>query len=342
MSSTANRSGILAGGNWIIDHVKIVDRYPEQDALASILSESTGTGGSPYNVLVNLAKLGASFPLEGAGLVGEDGDGHAILEDCKRFGIDASQLRSTANAGTSYTDVMTVKSTGRRTFFHYRGANAELSEAHFDLAASRAKVFHLGYLLLLDTLDEFAPDGSTGAARLLRQARSLGFRTSLDVVSEDSDRFVKIVTPALPFVDYLIVNEFEASRSTGVKVTVDGKIRFDLLSQAAAKLLEAGVGEWVVIHCPEGALARGATGEETIHGSVIVPAGEIAGTAGAGDAFAAGVLMGLHDDRPIRECLKMGVCAAASNLTDPTCTGGILPMDVCLRRGEERGFRTPG
>ena len=35
----------------------------------------TGTGGGPYNVLLNLAKSGARFPLAGAGLVGQDDTG---------------------------------------------------------------------------------------------------------------------------------------------------------------------------------------------------------------------------------------------------------------------------
>ena len=56
------RSGIIAGGNWIVDHVKLIDTWPPQDALATILSQSWGNGGSPYNVLKNLARLGASFP----------------------------------------------------------------------------------------------------------------------------------------------------------------------------------------------------------------------------------------------------------------------------------------
>lgn len=342
VTTPPHRAGIFAGGNWIIDHVKILDHFPDQDTLASILGESRGTGGSPYNILIDLAKLGAAFPLEGAGLVGDDPDGRAILDDCRTFGIDSSQIRATDRAGTSYTDVMTVRATGRRTFFHSRGANALLGEEHFNLAASNAAIFHLGYLLLLDRLDEIGPDGTTGAARLLEQARATGFRTSLDVVSEDSDRFPAVVTPALPHVDYLIINEFEAGRSTGVEVSVDGAVRFDRLAEAAAKLIEAGVREWVVIHCPEGALARHAGGEHALHGSVRVPAGQIAGSAGAGDAFAAGVLLGLHERRPIGDCLRFGVCAAASNLTDPTCTGGILPLAECLRRGEQLGFRVPG
>ena len=53
------RHGLLAGGNWIIDQVKLVDVYPQREQLANIRSQHQGTGGAPYNVLVDLAKLGA-------------------------------------------------------------------------------------------------------------------------------------------------------------------------------------------------------------------------------------------------------------------------------------------
>lgn len=336
-----SRQGVLAGGNWIIDHVKIIDHFPAQDTLANILSESDGSGGSPYNILIDLAKLGAGFPLEAAGLVGEDQDGKTIVTDCANHGIVTTALRHTPAAPTSYTDVMTVRDTGRRTFYHCRGANALLDESHFDLAASRARIFHIGYLLLLDKLDAISEDGTTGASRLLEKAAALGFKTSADLVSEDSDRFAEVVRPVLPHLDYLILNEFEAARSTGVEITVDGTIRADRLSEAAAKLLQAGVREWVVIHFPEGAFARHSSGEEATHGSVNLPPSYIKGAAGAGDAFAAGTLLGLHDGLPILECLRIAVCAAASNLSHPTCTGGILPLADCLKLGETHGFRPP-
>jgi len=333
------RAGILAGGNWIIDHVKIVDRYPGQDALASILGESRGTGGSPYNILLDLAKLGAGFPLAGVGLVGDDADGRAILDDCAAHRIDASQIRTTNEASTSYTDVMTVRETGRRTFFHYRGANALLDEGHFDLESPTSRILHIGYLLLLDKLDEIGPDGTTAAARLFKRAGDLGYLTSLDAVSEDSDRFAAVMLPALPYVDFLIVNEFEAGRCTGIDVAPGGKVDFALMEQAAGALLKAGVRRWVVIHCPEGALAAGADGQRARHGSVRVPPETIAGTAGAGDAFAAGMLLGLHEGWPIEQCLRLAVCAAATNLSDPTCTGGILTQQECLALGERLGWR---
>ncbi len=340
MTSSDNRNGILCGGNWIIDHVKMIDTFPAQDALASILDQSKGTGGAAYNVLIDLSKLKAPFPLSGVGLVGDDDDGKTIRGDCERFGIDASQLRTTADAPTSFTDVMTVRSTGRRTFFHMRGANSLLAEEHFDFESSTARIFHLGYVLLLDALDELADDGTTGAARVLRRAREQGFKTSLDVVSEDSDRFAALVVPALPHVDYLIVNEFEASRSTGIDVTVDGEISMERASEAARRLLELGVHELVAIHFPEGALARTGSGEEARQGSVCIPAKDIVGTAGAGDAFAAGMLFGLHEGRELQECLRMAVCAAASNLSDATCTDGIRPLDECLATGAGAGFQT--
>ena len=75
------RCGLLAGGNWIVDQVKIIDVYPQPEQLANIRSQAQGTGGAPYNVLIDLAKLGVSFPLSAAGLVGRDAFGRFILDD---------------------------------------------------------------------------------------------------------------------------------------------------------------------------------------------------------------------------------------------------------------------
>src|SRR6516164_5303296 len=127
------RNGVLAGGNWLLDHTKIIDVYPAQDALANILAESSSNGGGAYNVLKDLARLQAPFPLAAVGLIGDDPAGEYIRQDCQANGIDTHQLHVTEEAPTSYTDVMTVKSTGRRTFFHQRGANAFLDATHFDL-----------------------------------------------------------------------------------------------------------------------------------------------------------------------------------------------------------------
>jgi len=333
------RSGILAGGNWIVDKLKLIDTYPQQDALANILSESIGNGGSPFNILIDLANLGAEFPLAGVGLVGADADGEWISAQCEQNRISAAQLRIHPTAQTSYTDVMTVQATARRTFFHLRGANAFLDDSHFDFESSTARIFHLGYLLLLDRLDQ--PDATYGtvAARVLQRAKAAGCRTSIDLVSVDSDRFKIIVLPALPYVDYCFLNEFEIERTTGVAVRQKHGLNLVALQNAAELLITAGVREWVVVHFPEGACALGRDGRMRTQGSLRIPQSRIVGTVGAGDAFAAGVLYGLHEGRPIESALHYGVCVATSCLCGAGASDGIRHLEECLALENEFGVR---
>ena len=81
------RTGILAGGNFIIDHVKLIDAYPEQDMLTFIRSEASSNGGGPYNVLKDLAAMQVGYKLEAAGLVGEDANGNWIRSDCPKINL---------------------------------------------------------------------------------------------------------------------------------------------------------------------------------------------------------------------------------------------------------------
>jgi sugar/nucleoside kinase (ribokinase family) len=334
--------GIMAAGNWIRDQVKIIDVYPQPEQLGNILSQSEGTGGAAYNVLIDLARSGAPFPLFAAGMVGRDPLGERILEDCKRHKIDTHHLSSTAKAPTSYTDVMTERGHGRRTFFHARGANALWCGADLDFTVTRPRILHLGYLLLLDALDESDARYGTKAARLLDSAQAVGIKTSVDVVSEDSDRFAKIVNPALKHVDYCILNEIEAGKTTGFRVRQPGgKLDTVALRHAAGALLQQGVRELVVVHFPEGAFARTRKGTDFWQSSLKLPAKHVAGTAGAGDAFCAGVLLGLHEGWEMSRCLLTGVCIAAASLSDATCTAGVKSLSSSLALARKFPFNAP-
>jgi sugar/nucleoside kinase (ribokinase family) len=338
--SSSPRRGILAGGNWIIDQVKIINVFPQPEQLANIVAQTTGTGGGPYNVLIDLAKSRAPFPLAGAGLVGEDEYGDEILADCQAHRIDTQFVRRTTKAFTSYTDVMTEAATGRRTFFHARGANALWDGADLNFKKTKARIFHLGYLLALDALD--VPDDTCGtrAGRLLAAALAAGLKTSADVVSEDSNRFTTLVSPALKHVDYCILNEIEAGKTAGFKVRgPDGRLDTVALRHAAGALLQKGVRELVIIHFPEGALARNRRGEDVWQSALRLPPKAIAGTAGAGDAFAAGALWGLHEGWDLKRCLRTGVCIAAASLSDATCTAGVGPLHRSLALAKKYGFQ---
>jgi len=320
-----NRRGIAGGGNWIIDHLYICDRWPQEETLANIVGQERGTGGAPYNCLLDIARFGPddgadAIPLEAVGLIGDDGDGEFIRNDCKAHGIDTTALITADSAPTSYTNVMVVKDTGRRTFFHNRGANALFGPEHVPVDALNARLVHFGYLLLLDRMDEADDEYGTTAARVLKQFQDAGIETSIDVVSEDSDRFPRIVTPALKYTDYAILNEFEAGRTTGHALKPNDTPDPAAIRASARDLLDLGVGKLVCIHMPEGGYALTADGREVWQPALQLPDGYIKGAAGAGDAFCAGMLFGIHEQWDITRTLQLASCAAAQSLSRPGCT----------------------
>jgi sugar/nucleoside kinase (ribokinase family) len=323
-----NRNGIVAAGNLICDRIRIIDTWPREGMLSTVLHEEKSTGGSSCNVLVDLARLKAGIPLYACGILGDDTDGRFVKNTLEGLGIDTSHVSVRKGLSSSYTDVMTVKESGRRTFFHFRGANGTLDVEHLQNLDVPARIVHLGYLLLLDRLDSDDPEYGVRAARALDALQSTGYETSVDVVSENSARFQQIVTPCLPYIDYLILNEIEAGNSTGCRIrTADDTLDGDQVLTAAGRLLAGGVGKAVIIHFPEGAYGITADGKEVFEPSYLVKEKDIAGTAGAGDAFCAGVLYGLHSELPLRDSVRLGNAAARFVLNDTTCSGGAGTLE---------------
>lgn len=328
--------GVIGGGNFIVDYVKTIDNFPVEEALANIRREYIGSGGAPYNVLLDLAKLGAGFPLRAIGRIGDDQAGRLILDDCRTYGIDVAGLLEVPGEPTSYTLVTVVESTGKRTFFHQRGANAHLLPSDFDFQGENGSHFHYGYVLLLDQMDSPDPDFGSGAARVLAEAKAAGLTTSVDLVSEDGDRFGKVVPTVLPYADLVFMNEFEATRASGIDLVVDGDFRPSRVSEVHRRLNCTGV---LVLHWLQGSAACHPDGSIVWQGSVQVPQEEIAATVGSGDAFAAGYLLGFMRGWTSAQSLRLGVCCAASCVRGFTCTDGVLSEAECLALGEKYGYR---
>ena len=106
------------------------------------------------------------------------------------------------------------------------------------------------------------------------------------------------------------------------------RIDADALRAAAKALLDSGVRELVVIHFPEGGFAARRNGETMFVPSFVLEPGEIKGTAGAGDAFCAGMLYAVHGSLPLADALSIANAAARFNLLSPTCTDGAVSLDV--------------
>lgn len=329
--------GIVGGGNFIVDYVKTVDVFPAEQTLANIRREFTNTGGAPYNVLRNLAVLGADYPMVCIGRIGDDAAGRYILEDCAQFGIDMSCVQVMPDLPTSYTLVMVVESTGKRTFFHQRGANALHVPDDYNFTGFSGYHFHYGYLLLLDAMDEPDDECGTRAARVLKMAKEAGLTTSIDLVSEASDRFRNALRPCLQHADIVFMNEYESSQASGVNLVSDGLVQTDRIAEMMSELRPQGM---VALHWAEGAAACLPSGEVIVQPSVAMPQERIASVVGAGDAFASGFLLGYLRGESLQECLRLGVCCGASCVTGLGCTDGVMTENECNALAERYGYRS--
>jgi len=334
--ATLMRRGILAAGNFIVDHIKIVDVYPAQEMLCTILSEEKTNGGGPYNLLTDLAHMRVDVPLEALGRLGCDDDGHWIIDDCLRSGIDVTQLHRTEEAPTAYTDVMSVAATGRRTFFHRRGANALLDAKDFDFSRTQARLFHLAYLMLLDQLDA---DHGAGTAHVLCSAKEHGLITCADTVSIKSPEAPEIVARAAPHLDHLLLNGVEAENILRRSLRDDNQeLSLEKLASAVLELLDWGIRTAVVIHHAQGAVAHHHMQGAFRQPAVCVPSGFVRGAVGAGDAFAAGYLWGVHEGLTTDACLEQAAAVAAMSLSATTASGGVKPVETCLAFARDCGF----
>ena len=318
------RKGISVAGNLIVDVTYPIAGWPKQSELTTITGKTQRSiGGAVCNTISDLARLDPQLPLAALGLIGDDAEGRYILQELRRYpNIDLSQLHT--GGETSYTAVMSDDLTKKRTFFHYRGSNAEFCAEHIDFSRVTSRIFHIGYILLLDALDQADAEYGTKMARLLHDAKKHGLETSIDVVSESSDRYQKLVWPALRYTDYCVINELEAQQTTGVQLRDEQEnLLAEAVPQALRALLDSGVSRWAVIHCPEGGFGMTAEGEYVSLPSLHLPEGFIRGTVGAGDAFCAGVLLGAHDGLSLRDAIRQGICTAAASLSRPGGSEGV-------------------
>lgn len=331
------RNGIICGGSLCIDVNKVIDRLPPPEHVATVVSETRDSGGPGFNMAVNLARLGAGFPLDLVAVIGDDDHGRLAQEICERNGIGTSGLAVLAGQRTSYTDVMIEQATGRRTFFYLPGVNALLAPDHFDLTSTRAKIFHFGAPGVHERMDRATEHGN-GFSQVLAEAKELGLRTNMELVCVAPERIRDLTLPCLPYLDYIVINELEAAAVTGIEVT-DGKTADPARVEAAGRaLLALGVRDLVVIHFPAGGIAVSRSGQTWRQASARVAPDAIKSSNGAGDAFASGVLLGLHEGWPVECCLRLAVCVAAVSLMSYSTSGGILPLDECLAYGEQAGF----
>ena len=319
--------GIAVAGDMVLDIIKEITRFPERHGLVRIEDKSFSLGGAVNNSGRDLAALDPSMPVKLIGMVGEDGEGDEMLRLLAEYkNIDTTRVLR--HGQTSFTDVLSELDTRARTFLFYSGANGVFDCQHVDIAGLDCDIFHIGYILLLDALDQPDEQYGTRMARLLHDVQAAGILTSVDVVSEVGDRYKTLVPPALQYTDYFIVNEIESGKTVGIDLRDEhDNLITSRIPQVLRRLKQMGVKRWVVIHAPEGGFGLDENDQYVALPSLKLPEGFIVGTVGAGDAFCAGILHAAYKGESLEQAIADGVASAACSLRAAGASEAMCPID---------------
>lgn len=333
------RSGIICAGSWCVDVNNIIDRWPDEETVAKILSASRQGGCPGHNMTTALRRLGATFPVEGVGLIGDDEEGRLLASICDELRIDRRRLVMRSDLRTSVTYAMIAKRTGKRTFFYSAGAHAVQTPDMIDFADSGARIAHVGLPGIHDIIDAPWRGDANGWVTILKKARAAGLRTNIELVSVDPPRIRELTEPMLPHLSMMIVNDLEAGAVAGLTTVRDGVTDIPACRQAAAALLARSEMELVAVHFPRGGIVATRDGTLLERPSVNVPPAEVKSSNGAGDCFAAGILFGVHEGWPFDRALQLAHAAAAASLRAESTTGAVVPWQECLALADRWGWR---
>lgn len=303
------RNGIAVAGSVLVDKINEIKAYPQSGELTQIVGLEKAVGGCVPNVALDLKKICPELNVKAIGKVGNDEDGAYVSNVLSQGGVDVSGFVVSEEDSTSFTEVMSVIN-GQRTFFTYPGTSADFGYNDIDFENLDSSILHLGYFLLLEKVDQGE------GIQILQKAQEMGIKTSIDLVSENSDRY-SLILSCLPYTNYLIINEIEAGKLTNMEPTDDN------LEEIARKLKALGVSDKVVIHKPDFAVCLSNDGY-TVVNSYSLPDGYIKGTTGAGDAFCAGTLIGIYKEWSDTEILEFASGCAVMALGKADATSGLL------------------
>ncbi len=284
--------------------VPALERFPEPGELVATDDFLIAPGGCAANTAVGLTRLGV--PAAVCGRVGDDLFGQSLLHDLRGRGIDVSAVTVTEGLGTSKTVIVPVRGEDRR-YIHTFGANAAFTVADIPRARlnSSAVVYVGGYLVVPGLVEA---DLALG----LREARTHGARVVLDVAvpSVHPGLSLESVRELLPLADYFLPNEDEARALTGESEPHD---------QASA-FLDCGARTVVVKRGDRGVHVRsGETGFD-----MPAPPVEVVEPSGAGDAFAAGLILGILEGWDLERSIGFASVVGGSACTALGCSAGVF------------------
>ena len=248
-------------------------------------------GGKGANQAVAAARLGARVSM--VGRIGEDAFGRALVQNLSEEGVDVTHIAVDEDAATGIA-MITVDESGQNTIVVASGANMRLTTAQVVAALEALAPFDVLVMQLESPIE------CVLAAAVW--AHKAGARVILNPA------------PAQPLpqelfhvIDVLIPNESETQLLTGMTVATIAQAE-----DAARALLSRGAGAVVLTLGAQGALVV----DKDVQALHLRPHSvEAVDATAAGDAFVAGLAVGLGEKLPLAEAARLGNAAGALAVT---------------------------
>jgi len=279
-------SRVTVVGSYIVALVMDMDRLPVEGETVMGRNFHITHGGKGSNMAAAAARLGAE--VEFMGKIGRDSHGQAFLDLLKQEKVGARGVMTTDTSPTA-TGIIFFTDRGTNAIAIDRGANGELTR---DDVASQRGLIGVGDIVLSPL--EISLDTARAAAERACQQGGMAILNpapAQDLRHENLSAFFAL-TP----------NETEARVCLGL--APDDRTPEEVL---ADRLLDLGAPNVIITLGAQGALWASRAGQRHIP-ALRVNAIDMVG---AGDAFNAGLAVGLSEGRSLLEAVCLGVTAAS-------------------------------
>lgn len=259
----------------------------------------TASGGGGANAAVTFARQGLKTAC--IGVVGDDFNGHVLLDELKREGIDTQFYGIHSEDHTAYSTIL-VSENGERTILSYKGEGQHFDADKIPFDRMTAKWLYL--------------DSLGGHYDVLEKAVAWAVKNGVKLAANPGGKELahglEKLRPLWKHFSYIGMNQEEAAELTGIPYEKKDEI-FKVMDE---------VIEGIFI------MSRGPQGVEVSDGKNIysagIPESPVIERTGAGDAFHSGFLSEYIRSGDIKHAIRFGTANSTSVVTKFGAVEGIL------------------